>query len=87
MVVLWTLVFAALIVVIGGVLGNFISGSFFEALRTRVLQANEILTNGFDQLGTVGVVIVAAGVLVSAFGGFLGGRLGERYHNEIDRAT
>ena len=87
MVILWTLVFAALVVVTGGVLANFITGSFFEVLQSRVLQANEILTSSFDQLGAVGIAIAAGVVLVSALGAFLGGRLGERYHTDIDHAA
>ena len=87
MVVLWTFIFAALVVVTGGVLGNFISGSFFEALRARMLQVNEVLANSFDQLGTVEVAIIAGGLLVSVLGAFLGGRLGERYHSDIDQAV
>lgn len=87
MAVLWTLVFAALVVVAGGVLSNFLPYDFLETLRVQVVQTNENLTSALDQLGTVGIVIGVGGAIVVALGAFIGGRLGERYHNDIERAA
>jgi uncharacterized membrane protein YfcA len=42
---------------------------------------------GLSQLGVVGGLVAVGTVLVALLGGFLGGRLGSRYHAEIDRTT
>ena len=57
----------------------------------------EVLVNLLDRIvstadnlagaGVVGLVTAAAALLLAFLGGSLGGRMGSRYHAEIDRAT
>lgn len=83
MLLLWTFIAVALLVLAGGVFGGFLPGGFSEAIQNNVLST----IGGLSELGLIGV-LVAAGALLAAFlGGILGGRLGSRYHAEIDRTT
>lgn len=87
MVVLWTFILLALILVAGGVLSSFLSSPFLDDLRTRILGINEVATSSLAQLGTIGAAIAVGGLLIVVLGAFLGGRLGESYHTNIDRTT
>jgi uncharacterized membrane protein YfcA len=42
---------------------------------------------GLAGAGVAGIVVVVAALLLALLGGFFGGRLGSRYHTEIDRAS
>jgi len=42
---------------------------------------------GVAGAGAVGLAVLAGAVVVALLGGILGGRLGSRYHSQIDRTT
>lgn len=83
MTVLWTV--AAMIAVVA--ISGFLPGGIFESFRGFMESSVLPLLGNLSNLGIVGVVIIVAIILVAVLGGFLGGRVGSRYHSEIDRTT
>ena len=83
MLLLWTFIAVALLVLAGGVFGGFLPGGFSDAIQNNVLSTIGSLSG----LGVVGVIVAAGALLAALLGGVLGGRLGSRYHAEIDRTT
>jgi hypothetical protein len=87
MLLLWTLAVALLAALAGGIFSNFLPAELSEGLRNFI--QNDVLSTigNLSQLGVIGVVVFVGALLVALVGGFLGGRLGSRYHAEIDRTT
>lgn len=83
MLLLWTFIAVALLVLAGGVFGGFLPSGFSEAIQNNVLST----IGSLSQLGVMGVIVAAGALLAALLGGVLGGRLGSRYHAEIDRTT
>jgi hypothetical protein len=83
MLLLWTFMAVALLVLAGGVFRGFMPAGFAETIQDNVLST----IGGLTQLGLVGAVVAAGALLAALLGGVLGGRLGSRYHAEIDRTT
>ena len=83
MLLLWTFIAVALLVLAGGVFGGFLPGGFADAIQNNVLST----IGNLSGLGLVGVLVAAGALLAALLGGMLGGRLGSRYHAEIDRTT
>jgi hypothetical protein len=87
MLILWTGVTVLILALVNAVLSGFLPARVSEDIGNLV-QNNVLSTiGGLSQLGVAGVLIFAGALLVALFGGFLGGRLGSRYHTEIDRTT
>jgi hypothetical protein len=87
MLLLWTGVTVLILALVNAVLSGFLPARVSEDIGNLV-QNNVLSTiGGLSQLGVAGVLIFAGALLVALFGGFLGGRLGSRYHTEIDRTT
>ena len=84
---LWTLGVALLAALAGGILSNFLPASISDSIRDFI--QNDVLSaiGSLSELGIVGGLVAIGTVLVALLGGFLGGRLGSRYHAEIDRTT
>lgn len=86
MLLVWTLLTGVLALLVAGVFSGFLPGGAADAiggLMEGVLSA----LDGLSQAGIIGIVVVAAAMLLALVGGFLGGRLGSRYHAEIDSTT
>lgn len=83
MLLLWSFIAVALLVLAGGVFGGFLPAGLSEAIQSNVLST----IGGLSQLGLVGALVAAGTLLAALLGGILGGRLGSRYHAEIDRTT
>jgi hypothetical protein len=83
MLLLWSFIAVALLVLAGGVFGGFLPAGFSERIQDNVLST----IGSLSQLGLVGVLVAAGALLAALLGGVLGGRLGSRYHAEIDRTT
>ena len=87
MLLLWTGVTVLVLALVNAVLSGFLPARVSEDIGNLV-QNNVLSTiGGLSQLGVAGVLIFAGALLVALAGGFLGGRLGSRYHTEIDRTT
>ena len=87
MLLLWTGVTVLVLALVNAVLSGFLPARVSEDIGNLV-QNNLLSTiGGLSQLGVAGVLIFAGALLVALAGGFLGGRLGSRYHTEIDRTT
>jgi hypothetical protein len=87
MLLLWTLAAALLAALAGGVFSGFLPTGFSVSIRDFI--QNDVLSTigNLSRLGIVGILIAVGAVLVALLGSFLGGRLGSRYHAEIDRTT
>lgn len=79
MVVVWTFLVAALLVLAGGIFGGLLPGTLFQTLQDSALLAGDL-----TGLGSIGLGIAAGALLFALLGGFAGGRLGTRYHEDID---
>jgi hypothetical protein len=52
-----------------------------------IAQTSRSAADGLAGTGVAGIVVAVAALLLALLGGFFGGRLGSRYHTEIDRAS
>lgn len=83
MAFVWSAVVSFIVIAVG----PFLPGGGFETLRNFV---QSTVLPGFNNLmgmGIVGLAIVVGVIVVALLGGFAGGRLGSRYHAQIDRTT
>ena len=83
MTVAWAFVLTLLVVTIG----SFLPGPFFEVVQEFV--QNNVLPaiGGLTEIGLVGAGILLGALLLEVLGGFVGGRLGNRYHTRINQTT
>jgi hypothetical protein len=87
MLLLWSFLAVAVLALAGGILSSFLPAGIAGGIRN-FIQNNVLATLGnLAELGVVGIIVAAGGLLLALLGGFLGGRLGSRYHSEIDRTT
>ncbi len=86
MLLVWTLLTGALLLLAAGVFSGFLPGGAADAIGGFLDSALAAL-GSLSQAGVVGIVVVLAALLLALLGGLLGGRLGSRYHAEIDRTT
>jgi hypothetical protein len=84
MVLLWTVLIAALLLVLSGLLGNVISGTPTGDVVGQTLSFGNTAVDLVGGLGVPGAVVSGGVILAALLGGMLGGRLGSRYHREID---
>jgi hypothetical protein len=84
MVLLWTVLITALLLVLSGVLGQTISGTPMGSFVGDVLGFGDAAVDLLAGLGIPGAVVSGVIALVALVGGMVGGRLGSRYHREID---
>ena len=87
MTVVWGLILALLLTVIGGVFGDLLPGNLIGQLQNFVQSGAAPAFQGIMDLGLVGLAIAAGVLLIELLGGILGGKVGARYHREIDRTT
>ena len=81
MVVVWALVVAAISLSVGPLLPGQIFSYLQSFVQSTLLPALDTLTG----MGALGIGILVGAILLMLLGGFAGGRLGARYHSEIDR--
>ena len=85
MVLLWTFIVALILAVVAVVFSGFLPDGVASAILA--LTRGTVSTVGdLAGAGVAGIVVVVAALLLALLGGFFGGRLGSRYHTEIDRA-
>ncbi len=84
MVLLWTVLVAVALILLSGLLRQVISGTIAGQVVSQAFSFGNTATQLLGGLGTAGAVIGGAAALVALLGGMVGGRLGSRYHREID---
>ena len=87
MLLLWTGVTVLVLALINAVLSGFLPEGISEDVDALIQNLLFSTIGGLSGLGIAGVLIFVGALLVALVGGFLGGRLGSRYHAEIDRTT
>jgi hypothetical protein len=87
MLLLWTGVTVLVLALINAVLSGFLPEGISEDVDSLIQNLLFSTIGGLSGLGIAGVLIFVGALLVALVGGFLGGRLGSRYHAEIDRTT
>ena len=86
MLLLWTVLAGVLLLLAAGIFSGFLPDGAAEAIGGFMDSAASALDD-LSQAGLVGIAVAAGAILLALLGGFLGGRLGSRYHAEIDRTT
>lgn len=84
MVLLWTVLVAVALVLLSGLLRQVIEGTIAGQIVSEAFDFGNTATQLLGGLGTAGAVIGGAAALTALLGGMIGGRLGSRYHREID---
>jgi hypothetical protein len=87
MLLLWTGVTILVLALINAVLSGFLPEGISENIDSLIQNFLFSTIGSLSGLGIAGVLIFVGALLVALVGGFLGGRLGSRYHAEIDRTT
>ena len=87
MLLLWTGVTVLVLALINAVLSGFLPEGISEDVDNLIQTLLFSTIGGLSGLGIAGVLIFVGALLVALVGGYLGGRLGSRYHAEIDRTT
>lgn len=83
MTVAWSIVLA----LIAAAAGIFLPGLLFEFWQSFLRDSALPALGGLTELGFAGAGILVGALLLELLGGFLGGRLGVRYHTLINRTT
>ncbi|BBL78580.1 hypothetical protein RxyAA322_04340 [Rubrobacter xylanophilus] len=82
-----TVLFTAVVFVLLVVIGGFVPGAAGDAVRDFIQDVVMPALGGVAESGAVGLAVLGGAVVVALLGGVLGGRLGSRYHSQIDRTT
>jgi hypothetical protein len=85
MVLVWTFIVALILALIAVVFSGFLPAGATAATGNLASWAASTATS-LAGAGLVGIITAVAALLLALLGGFFGGRLGSRYHTEIDRA-
>ncbi|MGI8648974.1 MAG: hypothetical protein ACR2KW_01140, partial [Rubrobacter sp.] len=83
MSVVWALLVGFLLFVAG----TLLPGSAGEAVRDFYQGSLLPTLSGLLGLGAVGIGVIAGVLVIAVLGGIVGGKIGSRYHDEIDQTT
>jgi hypothetical protein len=86
MVLVWMFIVVVILALAAAIFSGFLPAGVAEDTANLVDRMVSTAGNLADA-GVVGLVTAAAALLLALLGGSLGGRMGSRYHTEIDRAT
>jgi len=86
MVLAWTFIVVLILTLVAVVFSSFLPDGIAAGV-VNLAQATASTVSDLAGAGVAGIVAAAGAVLVALLGGFFGGRLGSRYHTEIDRAS
>jgi hypothetical protein len=86
MVLAWTFIVVLILALVTVVFSGFLPAGAAEGIRG-LAQGTASVVGGLAGAGVAGIVVAVAALLLALLGGFFGGRLGSRYHTEIDRAS
>lgn len=84
MLIIWTVIVGILILLAGGIFSSFLPTGVAENIQGTVQGSVLPTFNNLVAQGAIGIGILVAAVLVVLLGAFLGGRVGGRYHRDID---
>jgi hypothetical protein len=84
MVLIWTFVVVLILSLVAVVFSGFLPSG--AAGIGNIAHGAMSVAGNLAGAGIVGIVTAVAALLLALLGGFFGGRLGSRYHTEIDRA-
>lgn len=86
--VVWSILLGVIFVFFGAVLlGSFLPDTLFGGVQEFLQNTALPSIGGLIQAGVVGAAIALGALVLMLLGGFLGGRLGVRYHNRIDQTS
>jgi hypothetical protein len=86
MVLVWMFIVVVILALAAAIFSGFLPAGMAEEIANLVDRVVSTAGN-LASAGIVGLVTAAAALLLALLGGSLGGRMGSRYHTEIDRAT
>ncbi|HET7273069.1 MAG TPA: YrzE family protein [Rubrobacter sp.] len=86
MVLAWNFIVVLILALVTVVFSGFLPAGAADSAGNLV-DGFASTVSGLAGAGVVGIIAAVAAVLIALLGGFLGGRMGSRYHAEIDRAT
>ncbi len=86
MVLVWTFIVALILALVAVVFSGFLPSGTADVVRN-LAQGTASAVGNLANAGVTGIVVGVAAFLLALLGGFFGGRLGSRYHTEIDRAS
>ena len=86
MVLAWTFIVVLIVALVAVVFSGFLPSGAADII-VGIAQTSRSAADGLAGTGVAGIVVAVAALLLALFGGFFGGRLGSRYHTEIDRAS
>jgi predicted permease len=66
---------------------GILPGALFQTVRDFLAENVTPVIVGLLDAGLIGLAIVVGAIIVAVLGGIAGGRLGSRFHTEIDRTT
>jgi hypothetical protein len=85
LVLVWMFIVVLILALIAVVFSGFLPTGAAAVVGDAARGAVSTATN-LAGAGPIGIVTAVAALLLALLGGFFGGRLGSRYHSEIDRA-
>jgi hypothetical protein len=86
--VIWSVLLGVIFVFFGAVLlGSFLPDTLFGGVQGFLQDTALPSIGGLIQAGVVGAGIALGALVLMLLGGFLGGRLGMRYHTRIDQTS
>ena len=86
MLLVWTFVAVLILALAAGVFSGFLPSGISSAVGN-LLDGLSSVVGDVAAAGTVGIAVAVGALLLALLGGFVGGRLGARYHTEIDRSA
>jgi hypothetical protein len=86
MVLVWTFIVALILALVAVVFSGFLPAGMADGV-SNLARGTVSTTTNLAGAGVAGIIVAVAALLLALLGGFFGGRLGSRYHTEIDRAS
>jgi len=86
MVLAWNFIVVLIFALAAVVFSGFLPAGAAEGVGN-LADGTASTVSALASAGVIGIVAAVAAILLALLGGFLGGRMGSRYHAEIDRAT
>ncbi len=82
-----TVAWGLALTLLAAAVGSFLPGPFFGVVQDFVQGSVLPAVGSLTELGLAGAGIVVGALLLELLGGFLGGRIGARYHTRINQTT